>query len=212
MRVPARPVWVKRSRNNDASRLTPPGTTNYLSGQEFHMDYTLAIYARPHLEEAARLLHEINMGATAIGTGINAVPGYADRVREHLVRITGLALVTSPNLVEATSDAGETFEGRDRSTGEIKWTGSRVDLVFGSNSELRAIAEVYACDDAQRKFVDDFVAAWTKVMNLDRFDLALLNLVQRDDSRTESRVPTHPSTSGKGIMLAAFAGGQRWRI
>ena len=73
---------------------------------------------------------------------------------------------------QATSDAGETFEGRDRSTGEIKWTGSRVDLVFGSNSELRAIAEVYACDDAQRKFVDDFVAAWTKVMNLDRFDLA----------------------------------------
>ncbi len=71
-----------------------------------------------------------------------------------------------------TSEAAETFEGRDRKTGELKWTGSRVDLVFGSNSELRAIAEVYACDDAQRKFVLDFVAAWDKVMNLDRFDLA----------------------------------------
>ena len=71
-----------------------------------------------------------------------------------------------------TSDAAETFEGRDRGTGEVKWTGSRVDLVFGSNSELRAIAEVYACDDAQEKFVRDFVAAWDKVMNLDRFDLA----------------------------------------
>jgi catalase-peroxidase len=63
------------------------------------------------------------------------------------------------------------FEGRDRETGEVKWTGSRVDLIFGSNSQLRAIAEVYACDDAQAKFVRDFVTAWTKVMNLDRFDL-----------------------------------------
>ena len=70
-----------------------------------------------------------------------------------------------------SSEAGETFEGRDRKTGEVKWTGSRVDLVFGSDSQLRAIAEVYASDDAQRKFVIDFVAAWDKVMNLDRFDL-----------------------------------------
>jgi catalase-peroxidase len=64
------------------------------------------------------------------------------------------------------------FEGRDRKTGEVKWTGTRVDLIFGSNSQLRAIAEVYACDDSQEKFVRDFVAAWSKVMNLDRFDLA----------------------------------------
>jgi catalase-peroxidase len=71
-----------------------------------------------------------------------------------------------------TSEDAETFEGRDSATGEAKWTGSRVDLVFGSNSELRALAEVYASDDAQQKFVRDFVAAWDKVMNLDRFDLA----------------------------------------
>jgi catalase-peroxidase len=73
-----------------------------------------------------------------------------------------------------TSDAAETFEfeGRDRKTGSVKWTGSRVDLVFGSNSELRALAEVYACDDAREKFVRDFVGAWDKVMNLDRFELA----------------------------------------
>jgi catalase-peroxidase len=64
------------------------------------------------------------------------------------------------------------FEGRDRDTGEVQWTGTRVDLVFGSNSQLRAIAEVYACADGQRKFVQDFVAAWDKVMNLDRYDLA----------------------------------------
>jgi catalase-peroxidase len=75
---------------------------------------------------------------------------------------TWKASVTSPN----------TFEGSNRATGAIKWTGTRVDLILGSNSELRAIAEVYACEDAQEKFVHDFVAAWTKVMNLDRFDLA----------------------------------------
>ena len=73
---------------------------------------------------------------------------------------------------KAASAAEDVFEGRDRATGEPKWTGTRVDLVFGSNSQLRALAEVYACDDAQKKFVHDFVAAWTKVMNLDRFDLA----------------------------------------
>ncbi|MFF9125523.1 catalase/peroxidase HPI [Streptomyces sp. NPDC014889] len=71
----------------------------------------------------------------------------------------------------ASEDAG-TFEGRDAATGEVKWTGSRADLVFGSNSELRALAEVYASDDAKEQFVGDFVAAWVKVMNLDRFDLA----------------------------------------
>jgi catalase-peroxidase len=69
------------------------------------------------------------------------------------------------------SDAQNIFTGRDRKTGELKWTGTRADLIFGSNSELRAIAEVYACEDAQQKFVQDFVAAWAKVMNLDRFDL-----------------------------------------
>jgi len=73
---------------------------------------------------------------------------------------------------QPSSTSEGVFEGRDRSTGEIKWTGTRVDLVFGSNSELRAIAEVYACDDSKETFVKDFVAAWNKVMNLDRYDLA----------------------------------------
>jgi catalase-peroxidase len=72
----------------------------------------------------------------------------------------------------ATSDAGEEFEGRDRATGSPKWTATRVDLVFGSNAQLRGVAEVYAQADAEAKFVQDFVAAWAKVMNLDRFDLA----------------------------------------
>jgi catalase-peroxidase len=72
---------------------------------------------------------------------------------------------------KAISEDAEVFEGRDRKTGKVKWTGTRVDLIFGSNSELRALAEVYGCSDSQQKFVKDFVAAWTKVMNLDRFDL-----------------------------------------
>ncbi|HTP29319.1 MAG TPA: peroxidase family protein, partial [Anaeromyxobacteraceae bacterium] len=73
---------------------------------------------------------------------------------------------------KAVSKDADVFEGRDRKTGEVKWTGTRVDLVFGANSQLRALAEVYGSADAQKKFVQDFVAAWTKVMNLDRFDLA----------------------------------------
>ncbi len=73
---------------------------------------------------------------------------------------------------KATSDAKDVFEGSSRKTGDAKWTGTRVDLIFGSNSELRAIAEVYGCQDGQERFVKDFVAAWAKVMNLDRFDLA----------------------------------------
>jgi catalase-peroxidase len=72
---------------------------------------------------------------------------------------------------KATSEDEEIFEGRDRATGKLKWTGTRVDLIFGWNSQLRALAEVYACEDSQEKFLHDFVAAWNKVMNLDRFDL-----------------------------------------
>ena len=73
---------------------------------------------------------------------------------------------------KAAQGADGVFEGRDRESGELKWTGTRVDLIFGANSQLRAIAEVYACEDAKEKFVQDFIAVWNKVMNLDRFDLA----------------------------------------
>jgi catalase-peroxidase len=80
-------------------------------------------------------------------------------------------LLDPANVVKPTSPAEELFEVRDRATGDVKWTATRVDLVFGSNSQLRALAEVYAASDAPAKFVHDFVAAWTKVMNADRFDL-----------------------------------------
>ena len=80
------------------------------------------------------------------------------------------------NLLDMSTEwkpvTADLFEGRDRKSGALKWNGSRVDLVFGSNSQLRALAEVYASADAEKKFVQDFVAAWTKVMHLDRFDLA----------------------------------------
>ncbi|MCW0218690.1 MAG: catalase-peroxidase, partial [Prosthecobacter sp.] len=72
---------------------------------------------------------------------------------------------------QAVATDSEVFEGRDRASGELKWTGTRVDLVFGSNPELRALAEVYGSADAKHKFIQDFIAAWSKVMNLDRFDL-----------------------------------------
>ena len=71
----------------------------------------------------------------------------------------------------ASADDAELFEGRDRKSGELKWTGSRVDLVFGSNSQLRAVSEIYGSADSKDRFIKDFVAAWNKVMNLDRFDL-----------------------------------------
>ena len=73
---------------------------------------------------------------------------------------------------KANSKDEDVFEGCDRATGKPKWTGTRVDLIFGSNSQLRALAEVYGCEDSREKFMHDFVAAWNKVMNLDRFDLA----------------------------------------
>jgi catalase-peroxidase len=73
---------------------------------------------------------------------------------------------------KASAEDDDVFEGRDRATGVLKWTGTRVDLIFGSNSQLRALAEVYGCEDSQEKFLNDFVAVWNKVMNLDRFGLA----------------------------------------
>src|SRR3990172_4572540 len=84
--------------------------------------------------------------------------------RDFFVNVLDMDTVWKP-----LSDARDTFEGRDRKTGALKWTATRVDLVFGSNSQLRALAEVYAQDDGSEKFVRDFVAAWNKVMNLDRF-------------------------------------------
>ncbi len=108
------------------------------------------------------------LGANAHQTKLGAFTATPESLtNDFFVNLLDLGTTWQP-----TAQDAETFEGRDSATGEVKWTGSRVDLVFGSNSELRALAEVYASDDAQPKFVADFVAAWDKVMNLDRFDLA----------------------------------------
>jgi catalase-peroxidase len=102
----------------------------------------------------------------------NSEEGVFTKRPETLTNDFFLNLLDVRILWQPCSQAATSFEGTDRATGERKWTASRVDLIFGSNSELRAISEVYACSDSKEKFVQDFVAAWTKVMNLDRFDLA----------------------------------------
>ena len=108
------------------------------------------------------------LGANHGGSSHGVLTGQPGRLtNDFFVNLLDMGTVWTP-----TDETEETFEGRDRATGAAKWTATRVDLVFGSNSELRALSEVYAQDDAKEKFVHDFVAAWTKVMNLDRFDLA----------------------------------------
>jgi catalase-peroxidase len=105
------------------------------------------------------------LGANAKGSSVGVLtstPG----------SLTNDFFVNLLDLGTAWSASGDEFEGRDVASGDLRWTGSRVDLVFGSNSELRALAEVYASDDAREKFARDFAAAWVKVMDLDRFDVS----------------------------------------
>ena len=102
----------------------------------------------------------------------NSKQGVFTKRQEVLTNDFFVNLLDMSTIWKPTSESEETFKGYDRATGTLKWTGTRVDLIFGSNSELRALAEVYGSADAQEKFVKDFVAAWNKVMNLDRFDLA----------------------------------------
>lgn len=112
-------------------------------------------------------------GMRALNTNYGQSPhGVFTKWPEALTNDFFVNLLDMGTVWKPVSEEGEVFEGRDRATGELKWTGTRVDLIFGSNSQLRAVAEVYAADDAQEKFTRDFVSAWNKVMNADRFDLA----------------------------------------
>jgi catalase-peroxidase len=112
-------------------------------------------------------------GLRVLNTNFGGSPqGVFTQQPENLTNDFFVNLLDMSTTWKAASADDELFEGRDRATGELKWTGSRVDLIFGSNSQLRALAEVYATEDSQEKFVHDFAAAWNKVMNLDRFDLA----------------------------------------
>jgi catalase-peroxidase len=112
-------------------------------------------------------------GLRVLGANVGAAPhGVFTKRPGTLTNDFFVNLLDMRTAWKPASELGDVFEGRDPATGELKWTGSRVDLMFGSNSQLRALAEVYGCEDSPQKFVQDFVAAWNKVMNLDRFDLA----------------------------------------
>ena len=149
------------------------GFRNYLKS-------TYSLTAEELLVDKAQLLTLTAPEMTVLVAGLRVLDANVDQA-QHGVFTTRPGCLTNDffvNLLDMgtewkpTSAAAETFEGRDRKTGAVKWTATRVDLVFGSNSQLRALAEVYAQDDAKGKFVADFVAAWAKVMNADRFDLA----------------------------------------
>jgi catalase-peroxidase len=148
------------------------GFRNYMKSH-----YTIS--AEELLIDKAQLLNLTAPEMTALVGGMRALNANYDGSK-HGVFTSRPGVLTNDffvNLLDfsttwkAVSDAKDVFEGRDRKTGAVKWTGTRVDLIFGSNSELRAIAEVYGCNDGHAKFVHDFVAAWNKVMNADRFDL-----------------------------------------
>jgi catalase-peroxidase len=152
---------------------TSDGFRNYLGkGQTLPAEHLLVERARLLTLTAPEMTVLVGgMRALNANTGRSALGVFTKRP-ETLTNDFFLNLLDMNTEWTPASGTAETFEGRDRGTGKVKWTGSRVDLVFGSNAELRGLAEVYACEDAKDKFVHDFVAAWAKVMNLDRFDLA----------------------------------------
>jgi catalase-peroxidase len=149
------------------------GFRNYLRGRS-------SVPAEALLVDRAQLLTLTAPEMTVLVGGMRVLDtnfgqtrhGVFTKRRESLTNDFFVNLLDMGTVWKAASDAQELFEGRDRKTGELKWTATRVDLIFGSNSQLRALAEVYASADGQEKFVRDYVAAWSKVMNLDRFDLA----------------------------------------
>jgi catalase-peroxidase len=156
-----------------ALELTADGFRNYLKVQH-------ATSAEELLVDRAQLLTLTAPEMTVLIGGMRVLNTNFDKSNHGVFTNDSEALTNDffVNLLDLgttwkmISEDERIFEGRDRTTGDLKWTGTRADLIFGSNSELRALAEVYACEDSQEQFVQDFVAAWSKVMNLDRFDLA----------------------------------------
>ncbi len=149
------------------------GFRNYLNGRYTVTAEAMLIDKAQLLTLTAPEMTVLVGGMRMLGTNVSASKhGVFTSKPEALTNDFFVNLLDMSTEWKPVSDANDVFEGRDRKTGEVKWTGTRVDLVFGSNSQLRAIAEVYASADANEKFVQDFVAAWNKVMNADRFDLA----------------------------------------
>jgi catalase-peroxidase len=133
-----------------------------------------SVPAEELLVDRAQLLTLTAPEMTVLVGGLRVLGASAGTHGRFTRRVGTLSTDFFVNLLDMATEwkpQGDVFEGRDRKTGELRWTATRVDLVFGSNSVLRSLAEVYASSDAQAKFVADFVKAWTKVMNLDRFDL-----------------------------------------
>jgi catalase-peroxidase len=149
------------------------GFRNYLKGNYRVSSEALLIDKAQLLTLTAPEMTALVGGLRVLNTNVGQTPhGVFTKRPEALTNDFFINLLDMGTEWKAVSNARDAFEGRDRQTGAAKWTGSRVDLIFGSNAQLRALAEVYASADAQEKFVRDFVTAWTKVMNLDRFDLA----------------------------------------
>ncbi len=148
------------------------GFRNYLKGKSTVPAEVLLIDKAQLLTLTAPEMTVLVGGMRVLNTNFGqSQHGVLTRRPEALTNDFFVNLLDMGTVWKAVSDAGDVFEGRDRKTGTPKWTATRIDLIFGSNSQLRALAEVYGSSDAQAKFVQDFVAAWTKVMNLDRFDL-----------------------------------------
>ncbi len=148
------------------------GFRNYIKGKYSVSSETLLIDKAQLLTLTAPELTVLIGGLRVLNTNVGQTKhGVFTKRPEALTNDFFLNLLDMGTEWKAVSDAQDVFEGRDRKTGAVKWTGTRVDLIFGSNSQLRALAEVYGSSDAQEKFVHDFAAAWNKVMNLDRFDL-----------------------------------------
>jgi catalase-peroxidase len=152
---------------------TADGFRNYLRAGEKLPPETLLLDRANLLTLTAPQMTVLIGGMRALGANVGQARHgvFTDRPGT-LTNDFFVNLLDSGTEWKTSASSENVYEGRDRATGEVKWTGTAVDLVFGSNSQLRAIAEFYACDDATERFVRDFVAAWDKVMNLDRFDLA----------------------------------------
>lgn len=149
------------------------GFRNYLKSRSAATAEELLVDKAQLLTLTAPEMTALVGGMRVLNTNFdNSAHGVFTKTPEVLTNDFFVNLLDLNTIWKETSDSQQLFEGRDRKTGEVKWTATRADLIFGSNSELRALAEVYACEDAKDKFVQDFIGAWNKVMNLDRFDLA----------------------------------------
>ncbi len=151
---------------------TADGFRNYLRGKQRLSPEELLVDRAQLLTLTAPEMTVLVGGLRVLGANAGgSTHGVFTKRRETLTNDFFVNLLDMSTQWQPSAGAEGVYEGRDRKTNEVKWTGTRADLIFGSHSQLRALAEVYACADSKEKFVKDFVAAWTKVMELDRFDL-----------------------------------------